>query len=149
MSSPVLPSAVSLSVLLLVLSGASAQTSRGGGRSLSGRPQTTLFAIETAPSLYDLWMVDEASGAAVVHTQDISFRSLHLSGLSHLDRMRLDKPSEGQAGPDHVRLPGGGTLYHVVRDGWDELLLLRGRRAPHVVLSAPDVPPVPWRRKWR
>lgn len=139
MSSPLPTSALSLSVLLLSLSTASAQTSAGGGRGLSRHPETTPFAIETAPGLFDLWLVEENNGAASLHTEDVAFRSLRLAGLSHLDRMRIDRPTEGQAGPDHIRLPHGGALYHVVRNGWDELLLLRGRRDPRVLFSVPDL----------
>ena len=122
-----------------------------GGAQSDVRPERAEipFILERGPGTYDLWSVDEFTGTEVLAIENLVFQPVELVGYAVKDRLRIDMPAQGPfrldpdeapltAVPDHVRLPVSGRLYHILRNGWSELLVVRGERLPRIVLSLPS-----------
>jgi hypothetical protein len=135
----------------LIQSPALPQASGGGTWASNAPVQRALvpFAIETGPQVYDLWTVDELTGVSLLRMEGLAFQPLELVGYARKDHLRINMPTPGRMAdedddddaativPDHIRIPGGGALYHNLRGGFGELLMVGARFYPRSVFSLP------------
>ncbi|HIG86200.1 MAG TPA: hypothetical protein EYQ25_04080 [Planctomycetes bacterium] len=103
------------------------------------------FVIETSTGVFDLWTVTNPGGTPTLELSDFSFQELHLNGYARKDRLRINMPRTIEVDddtnaaflPDHILLPYEGALYHIIRNGNSEILLLQPGTSPRILISLP------------
>ena len=123
-----------------------AQTPGGGsGFQDSANRGLVPFVIETSTGVFDLWTVTNPGGTPTLELSDFSFQELHLNGYARKDRLRINMPrtieieddTNAAFLPEHILLPYEGALYHIIRNGNSEILLLQPGKSPRILISLP------------
>ena len=139
-------SAVLLSLAITGTASALAQTPGGGFASPNTAARGMVpFVIETSAGVHDLWTVTNPGGTARFELSGIAFQQLSLEGYARKDRLRINMPrtieidddDNAAVLPEHILLPHEGALYHIIRDGKSEILLLQPNSTPRILISLP------------
>jgi hypothetical protein len=127
-----------------VTSGGSSMAPSGPIPRAQVRFAKVVYALEQSAEAYELWSVDERTGAAAQTLTGVSFEELELVGYAAKDRLRRDLPSWRQTdATEYVQLPGNlGALYRVSHGAAESLVQIDATHGARVLYSATQAGPI-------